>query len=156
MGYETRAFIVKSSEGMESTFTKYKGKWLMAFPEHGIEGEYYHYTETGEDGTSVEDPTKLITKKYCSVLASVDLGKLGYENDVPKKETHYFFFNDDGNSACIEDQYGSRLNQMTLMEAINFFQGQADYRRVKMLLNLMYTVKDEFGVDGIYVLFYGY
>ena len=156
MGYETKAFIIKSSEGMESTFTKYKGKWLMAFPVTGIKGEYYHYTDTGNDKTLVEDTTKLVTKKSCSVLASVDLCKLGCENNVPKKETQYYFYNDDGNSACIEDLYDDRLNQMTLMEAINFFQAQADYRRVKMLLALMDIVKDEFGVDGIYVLFYGY
>ena len=156
MGYETKAFIVKSSEGMGSTFTKYKGKWLMAFPEQGITGEYCHYTETGEDKTLVEDPTKLITKKYGSLLASVDLCKLGWGNNVPKKETQYYFYNDDGTSVCIEDQYGDRLNQMALGEAITFFHGQADYRRVKMLLALMDTVKDEFGGDGIYVLFYGY
>ena len=88
----------------------------------------------------------------------VDLCKLGEGNNVPDAETNLYFYDSDGNSAIIEDNYGDKLNQMSLDEAIAFFEKQTGYRRVDILLATMKSIKDNFGSfsEDMFVLFYGH
>lgn len=160
MGYETKAYIVSASRSgsMKNKFTKYQDSWVNLWDETLPNGEvqYYHYTQNGNDKTIITGKFEAVERQYCSVLGMVDLCKLGAGNNVPKKETNFYFYNSDGNTVCIEDKYGDKLNQMTLDEAIDFFEDQRGYRRVDMLYSLMQTVKECFQDQDIYVLFYGY
>jgi len=160
MGYETEAFIVKTSKTSgNSEFVKYNNKWLHAWRDLNDDGStktLYHYTETGNDKVELPLDTELVKRRTSYVIATVDLCKLGVGNNVPKNETEFYFYGSAGDSAVIEDGYGEKLNQMTLQEAIDFFTPQAGYRRVDVFLATLNAVKEYFSSEDIYVLFYGH
>jgi hypothetical protein len=160
MGYETKAFIVNSSVNANpSEFVKHNDKWLHVWRDYNEDGStktLYHYTETGNDRTEVPLGTEVVKRNRSFVISMVDLCKLGSGNNVPKKETQFYFYDSDGNSVVVEDNYGQKLNQMTLQEAIDFFTPQAGYRRVDVFLATLRGVKESFPSEDIYILFYGH
>jgi hypothetical protein len=161
MGYETKAFIVTASvTGGVDEFVKHNKRWVHAWRDYESDCKttksLYHYTETGNDRTEVDVDSETVKRKTSFVLGMVDLCKLGSGNNVPAKESEFYFYGGDGESAVIEDKYGDKLNQMTLQEAIDFFTPQAGYRRVDVLLATLNAVKVSFPNEYIYVLFFGY
>lgn len=137
MGYETKAIIVKANKGASTTSFVKDTLWRMMYNE-----------EIENSG--------VVHRKYAEVLGVVNLCKLGTGNNVPKNETEYYFYKDDGSTPVIEDNYGDKLRQMSLVDTINFFKNQKEYRRVDILLSLLDQISLSFKNEEIFVLFYGY
>ena len=157
MGYETKVFIVKAPVNpMPSKLLKTDSGYQHLWKEDGKE-EFYHFGADGDTKTMViaEDAASAITLSWCSVIASVDLCKLGPQFDYPKKESEFYFY--DRNDFCVvEDAYGDKLKQLTLDEAIELFSKVEEYRRTNVLNDLLSSINKNMANEEIYVLTYGY
>lgn len=158
MGYEIKMYIVEpSSSTNTSKFVEDGGGWFHCWQDDTTtDSRPYHYNKDGNTKTYVDQSSKIVTRMYCSVIAMVDLCKVGVTS-FPKKDTDYYFYETDGDTPVIQDKYGDFIREVTLDSVIEWLEKQvevSEYRRLKTALALAK------GCVGLYtnptVLLYGY
>lgn len=100
---------------------------------------------------------------YFSPVAMVDICKPGYESEVYKisKEpgTPCFFYELDGNTKVTEDRYQKRLGVIDLDSVTKSLRQDSkrdEYRRFKIALDVLESVKSRFKDDEIGCVLFGY
>lgn len=158
MGYEIKMYIVEPASSINtSKFVEDGGDWFHCWQDNtAIDIRPYHYSYGGKTKTYVDYSNKTVIRRYCSVIAMVDLCKVGVTS-FPNKDTDYYFYGTDGNTPIIKDKYGDFLQEASLDSVIEWLEKavqKSEYRRLKTALALAKGCVDLY--DNPTVLLYGY
>lgn len=158
MGYEIKMYIIEPGNSINtSKFVEDGGDWFHCWQDDTESDAHpYHYSKDGNTKTYVATSNKTVMRRFCDVIAMVDLCKVGVTS-FPKKDAGYYFYGTDGNTPVIKDKYGDFLQESSLDSVIEWLEKQvqkSEYRRFKTALALAK------GCVGLYdnptVLIYGY
>jgi hypothetical protein len=158
MGYELKLYVVDPSGfGHKDKFAKINDEFVFVFSND--EGKLYFYNESDEK-KFIDPDTEILEKKYCQVVAMVDICNPGYDSHIMqlgKSETDYFFYGSDGNAAIIDDRYGDMIQECDISEALESITKDcmdSDYRRFRTAKALLESCVDDY--KNAKVLFFGY
>lgn len=159
MGYEIKLIIGKSSLASEEIERDKELKYADGNGHPYKRDDKGQFVKTGR------------TEHYFMAMASLDLCKLGYQDDalnrliaqsfdkgkeMNSKEFHYFY-EADGNTQLTEDKYGAVFWPVpveSVLSAMIESHGDSEYRRAKWAIALLASMAND--QEALEVIFFGH